>query len=490
MSDLELALQHEEGMAGKENLIYLMEQILNYPKTGKIHSEVMEQLRRVEQSKHKRGLFLLPRNHLKTTEITISYPIQRLLRDPNLRILITNELLANSKSFLREIKGHFERNEKLRFLYGNQVNSEEKWTETQIVIPSRTINRKEPSIQVGSVDTSLTSQHYDLIICDDLVSRANITTKEQMDKVKQYYRDIQSLLEPGGMLIIVGTRWHFDDLYGQILEDEDYQFMIKTCWDENGLPVFPEKFTMEQLQKLQRPAPHGIGAYDFSCQYLNNPVDDENADFKRSWFENRYEPRDIAGIPMNVYVTIDNAPSTKKGSDWQGIIVNGVDEHGRWYLLHVERFKGTTPQLINRVFELYAAFNPVIIGIEQKAYEDLIKPYLDIEKQKRNQFPYVIELKDKGVRKEDRIRGRLQGRFQSSSIFLKKNPQDNTEDLVDEALRFPKGKYDDLLDALQYQDEIANRPNSGEFGPAEDDEPRRGPRGRDERGMYQGQSFS
>lgn len=379
-----------------------------------------------------------------------------------MRVLITNERLDNAKSFLREIKGHFEKNEALRFLYGDQTNDDEKWTETQVVLRGRTQNRKEPSIQVGSLDTSLTSQHYDLIVCDDLVSRVNIGTKEQMDKVKQYWKDLQSLLEPGGMIVIVGTRWHFDDLYSLILKNQDFVRMIVGCYDENGLPIFPEKFTKEQLQKLQRPSPEGIGAYDFSCLYLNNPADDSNADFKRTWFENRFKPSDLTGKPTATFITIDNAPSTKKGSDYQGIIVNSVDEHNRWHLVHVERFKGNSPQLINKIFELYLTYNPAIIGVEQKAFEDLIKPFLEAEAKRRKQFPYVIELKDKGIRKEDRIRGRLQGRFELKTIFLQENPSDDTESLVDEGVRFPRGQYDDLIDALQYQDEIAYRPNSNE----------------------------
>lgn len=463
LNDLDELLQHEEAELGKEDLIYLMEEILKYPKMGAIHKKVEAKLKEAEVAH--RGIFLLPRGHLKTTEITISYVIQRLLRDPNLRVLITNERLDNARSFLREIKGHFEKNEALRFLYGDQVNSDEKWTETQIVLSGRKKNIKEPSIQVGSLDVSLTSQHYDLIIADDLVSRNNIGTKEQMMKPKQYWKDLQSLLEPDGTIIVVGTRWNFDDLYGDLLKLDGFVRMIVGCYDENGLPIFPEKYTLQNLQDKAKE----IGSYDFSCLYLNNPVDDANADFKRSWFENRFKESDLVGKPMNIFVTMDNAPSTKKGTDFIGIVVNAVDEHNRWHLIWVERFKGKTPNLINKIFELYNKFKPVKIGIEQKAFEDLIKPFLDAESRRRKEFPFVEELKDKGVRKEDRIRGRLQGRFESKSIFIKENPDDDTEALVDEAVRFPRGQYDDLLDALQYQDEIAYRPNSQDEDSNEDD---------------------
>lgn len=412
---------------------------------------------------------------MKTTEITVSWTIQQLLNNPNLRIFITNEKLDNSKSFLREIKTHFEKNDKFRFLYGDITNDEKKWTESQIIIKTRIINRKEPTIQAGSLDTSLVSQHYDIIIADDLVSRNTIATKEQMDKAKQYWKDLLSLLEVDGMIIDVGTRWHFDDLHGWLQTLPGYMLMKIGCYDEDGNLVFPEKFTRENLESKRIE----IGSYDFSCLYLNEPVDDEIADFKRSWFENRYEEADLQNKKLATFITIDNAPSTKKGTDYQGIIVNSVDTENRWYLRHVERFKGNTPELINKIFELYKKWKPQKIGVEQKAFDDLIKPYLDEEKRKRDIYFSIEELMDKGIRKEDRIRGRLQGRFESKSIFLKKIPDDDTNALIDELTRFPKSQYDDLADALQYQTEIAykatkdmpqeNKPVS-EFGRQEEEQ--------------------
>jgi hypothetical protein len=339
-------------------------------------------------------------------------------------------------------------------LFGDYVNDDNKWTQTQIIVKPRTKILKEPTIQVGSLDASLVSQHYDIILGDDLVSRTNTTTKEQIDKVKQYWKDLISLLDTNGILINIGTRWNYDDLHGELLKDKSYLRLIKSCWDINHTPVFPEKFTTQGLQEIK----NSIGSYDFSCLYENNPVDNEQASFKRSYFENRYKESQLQGQELNTFVTIDNAPSTKKGSDFQGIIVNSVDKANKWYLRLVQRFKGNTPELINKIFELYNYYKPLVIGIEQKAFEDLIKPYFDIECRRRNQYPNLIELKDKGIRKEDRIIGQLQGRFETKSIFIQEDPQDNTNDLIDEAVRFPVGQFDDLLDALQYQGEIAIKP--------------------------------
>ena len=55
---------------------------------------------------------------------------------------------------------------------------------------------------------------------DDLVVRENIGTREQREKVINFYRDTLDLLEPTGELVIVGTRWAMGDLYQHLLENE------------------------------------------------------------------------------------------------------------------------------------------------------------------------------------------------------------------------------------------------------------------------------
>jgi len=53
-----------------------------------------------------KGLFLFPREVYKTTYFSITFPIWLLINNPNLSILLCNEIYGNAISFLREIKGH------------------------------------------------------------------------------------------------------------------------------------------------------------------------------------------------------------------------------------------------------------------------------------------------------------------------------------------------------------------------------------------------
>ena len=98
------------------------------------------------------------------------------------------------------------------------------------------------------------------------------------------------------------------------------------------------------------------------------------------------------------------------------------------------------------------------IGIEQGAYKDAIKPFLDEEMTKRNHFFEIVELKHEQTQKNTRIRG-LVPRYASGSIF---HIEGECSDLEEEQVSFPKGLLDDTLDSAAYQLQIAEAPAGDE----------------------------
>lgn len=435
----------------KSDLCFLMEEVLGYAGLAPVHKEVEDQLRKVELGKRK-GLFLLPRGHLKSTEITISYTMQKVINNPNTRVLITNALLDNSKGFLREIKSHFEKNEKLRGLFGDFTNSDEKWSESQIVVKPRTSFLKEPTIQATSVDKSVVSQHYDIIIADDLVTRDSISTKEQRQKLIKYYKDLLDLLEPDGTLLIIGTRWHYDDLYGWLISENvnkgNFEVLVKQVWidEKKEIALFPQKFKPAYIRSLRDEK----GTYEFNCQYNNDPVNDESADFKKEWF--KYFSLN-AGIPIGeVYITIDPAVSKQDTADYTGIVVNCV-EGGRWKILEAYQVKLNATELVDEMFFLYRKYRPMFckMGLEDIMYTSALEYDITRRMRETNEWFTIEKLKHKNRKKEMRIRS-LVPLFERGNIEL----SDKCVDLEDELTHFPASEHDDIMDALAYQLDIVN----------------------------------
>lgn len=200
----------------ESDLFLFSKYILNYPDLSwDTHGGICKALEADEPKK----LIVVPRGCLKSTVASIAYPIWLLCKNPNLRILIDSELYKNARTFLREIRAQMQGNKQLIELWG-KFESATNWTESEIIIRQRTKALKEASITCSGIDAEKTSQHYDVIIADDLNGPSNSNTEDGRQKVVDHYRLFTSLLEPGGTIVVIGTRYHQADLIGFILENE------------------------------------------------------------------------------------------------------------------------------------------------------------------------------------------------------------------------------------------------------------------------------
>lgn len=182
--------------------------------TTKTHARVCDAL----EAPTKRKIIVMPRGTFKSSICSVSYPVWTLINNENARILIDSELYTNSKNFIREIKTHLEGG-LITQLFG-EFKSDKRWAESDIIIKQRTKVLKEASITASGIGTQKTSQHFDLIIMDDMNSDGNSGTQEGRQKVINHYRHNIAILEPGGTLVIVGTRHSANDLIGEVLNTE------------------------------------------------------------------------------------------------------------------------------------------------------------------------------------------------------------------------------------------------------------------------------
>lgn len=437
---------------GLASLVFFLEQVLQYPKFDEVHEEIGTFLKRVRAGL-RRGLLLIPRGHLKSTTVTVGYVTQRIVENPNIRVLITNAILENSKGFLREIKMHFEKGEKLRDTYGDFVNSDEKWSEMQIVVSRRTKVQKEPTVQATSIDKSVVSQHYDLIVADDLVNRETISTKEQRAKLALYLKDLIDLLEPDGELILIGTRWHHDDLYGRLLREHPELWMLfhRTCWKDDDeskrVPLF-RKFTPEYLDQLRVEK----GPYEFSCQYLNSPTDDQTAEFKREWVL-PFELSEIDGKPFNLFVAIDPAFTMDDRNDATGLAVVAVDADDVWWVLKAVRLRVNPTALVEELFSLKRMYGTRLKGfaMERTAHTLALQPAIEMKQKEYGVRLDITDVSPYARNKKDRIRSLIPRMEQGKIRF---SPYSG--DAVEELLAFPRAESDDVADALAYMTDIAH----------------------------------
>jgi predicted phage terminase large subunit-like protein len=412
-------------------------------------------------------LMLLPRGTFKSSVITVGYSLWRIVKSPMERILIANATYPMATSFLSQIKNHLQRNETLIEIFGNLATSTDSWREDRIAVArEKSYEQKEPTVWAQGTQTNAVGSHFSLAILDDLVARENIGTKDQIEKIKNYYRDVLDLVDPnpngGKQVIIIGTTWHWDDLYAWIQDTKnnllsDFAVMklpvYEGVWGEGKL-LFPKRLGWKQLAELKRQQ----GITHFSAQYLLNPVPEENATFKGPF--RTYEETDLRGLTLNKFITVDPAISEEKEADYSVMICVGVDVNNDWYILDIWREKCQPKRLIDQIFYWDEKWKPSSIGIETVAYQKALQYFIQDEMKRRNMFIPLKELGHTERSKDERIRG-LQPRYETGSVFHNKTIP-NTDFLEDELARFPKNDHDDIIDALASQLELAFPPKNKE----------------------------
>lgn len=435
--------------ACRTSLHFLCTQFLKYKDWDLVHDDTEKFLSRPSMKK----ALLLPRDHLKTSMVTIGKSIQFILLNPDVRILIANQIWDFSRKILSEIKGHLEDKSDLPKVFGQFVSH--SWTADSIIVKQRTKSLKEPTIMTTGVEAENTGGHYDKIFLDDLMGHQNCQTPEQREKAKRFRRSMIALLEPGGEIIDIGTRWHNDDTFSEIIEKEMAYYDIMTRKIvENGKLIFPKKFN-KKFDKVKKNWIHvdepcldyvdhlkaSMTSAEFSAQYMNEPIDEENQIFKPSYFKyyNRRPDRLFIGM------TIDPAISEKQSSDYFAIDVSGMDENYNIYKLDYLRGHWKVAESIDNIFTTYLKWHPSVIGLETVAYQKALKSWLEEKMRERGiHFPITEFQRNTHESKEFRIKA-LEPFYREGKVFHADWMRNH--DMEQELLQFPKGKHDDLIDA-------------------------------------------
>ncbi len=405
------------------------------------------------QYKHKQSQILVWRGAGKSTMATTTQCIFQLILDRNRRILLASKTKENAKGFLKEIKGHFETNEKLREIFGDFVGTS-TWSDEAIEVSGRTKPYKEPSINTVGVDGAVASKHY------DLVDEENSRTKHQRDKMTDwYYKVLLPTLNPPsadnrfiGCIWVIGTRYHYEDHYGRLLKRQPdgtggemaTVTLIIPIIREDGKPEWPERFPESVIATYK-----AGGIIRFNSQYMCNCDAMQGQIFQYDDCQVLTDEQvgNVDWESLRVYHGVDLAISTSEEADMFAQVVIGMGPppdgskgaaFDNVFVLdyHEEhlRFGQQTKAIIDR----RKKWKPIRTGVEANAYQEAQIQNLE-DKGERTIVP-IYTLKDKTTRANN-LEAEL---FHPKRIWFKKEHEHLREVLV----LFPNYRYKDLFDAL------------------------------------------
>jgi len=469
----------------KNDLFFLSEYVLRnkdsepIPLTEEYQGEMSRWLERHAPRK----MLMAPRGHLKSTLANRNYVIWRIINDANITILIVSATLDNAKKKIRAIQEVFEKNEVFKQLFPELIPASfgERWTQTMLTVP-RTSTDPESTVEVQGYEGELTSRHYKLILFDDVVGKENSSTKEQVQKVINFYtQSLQLLKKPAGEVLIIGTMWSWGDLHNHVIENlyNEFDIYVRSVWAEDRFlkgedgkyywtlsagavssvvksPLYPELFSLEDIYILKKEiiADPLQGLSTWMAQYELRIVDEKTAVFPRNIvFEKKcwFVDEDLIGKKLAFSLSCDPAVSESREADETAFSVRAVDEMGIWYWMEIFGEIGMREADIVEKYIYYLMTYPIDLAtVETISFQRNLKYAIETRCKELNIFfPYYqlpagynVASKDKSDMK---IRG-LAPIYTTGKMRFRKDCR-QTEMFLDQLWRFPRARRDDRIDS-------------------------------------------
>lgn len=283
----------------------------------------------------------------------------------------------------------------------------------------------------------ITGRGGDLLIGDDLFkNRQDADSPIIRERTWNWFTStFLTRRSPTARTILINTRWHPDDVTGRLLRDhaEDWHHLHLPAIDDTGVPLWPERFSLEKLLEQKR-----MNAYEFEALYQGRPTLREGAIVKRADIQFYKElPAELRNFTLSADLTFKDA----KSSDFTAI--------------HCWAMQGPRRYLIDRIHGRMSFTGAL------KAFRAMAYKYPQARRK-------LVEEAANGAALIDTLKGELDGiipvkpreskyarlqdaatLFEAHNVFL---PDPSiapwVSDVVEETCGFPSALHDDDVDAM------------------------------------------
>jgi hypothetical protein len=414
----------DEALLGCNDRYFLLTGLLG--REDLLHAWLFDRCREVERDPDG-YIDLWARYHAKSSLVTTGGIIQDIVCDPEETTAIFSVTKPIAQEFLAQIKNEFETNEHLKdvypdVLYRNPRTKGEdgrpaKWSLARGITVKRRGRPKEATVEAhGLIDGQPTGRHFRKHVYDDVVTQ-DYTSETLIAKTTLRWEMADNLgTKDGVRKQIVGTRYHFADTYGVIIDRGSARPRIYPATEDGSLTGKPVLLTQENWDKIKRDQRSIV-----SAQMLLNPLAQGEATFSSLWLR----PFEVYPEVMNVYIMVDPSKGASQRSDRSAIPVIGIDQGGNKYLIDgvchrmrlAERWQWIKQFKLR--WERHPGVQSVKIGYEQYGQLTDLEVIQDMMERERNWFE-IVELSTPqrgGHAKPDRIE-RLEPDMREGRFYL------------------------------------------------------------------------
>lgn len=402
------------------------------------HEVIARHLEEIADGKPKRLIISLPPRHGKTFQISQHFPTYYMGKNPKKNVISTAYSQALAEDFGEFVK--------------KMMMTQEYMTIFPVQVTKTTKSKKRFSLVQGGNYYAvgrggpITGRGGHLIIIDDLIKNDQEARSEtyRRNLLDWYKNTLRTRLMPNGSIIIVQTRWHEQDLIGELLKNskENWEYVKLPAIDQNNKALWPEFYPLEVLETIRKE----IGSQTFDGLYQQEPRAMEGNIIKRSWIQrynqNGYfdeETKTMVPFPKkfdNLIITGDLTFKGNDGSDYAVFQKWGKAGPNYWLLdmmrgqwdftqqlFHVKQFVALHKDCTNIVIEDAANASAIFSTIKQHISGlTLWKP----ETSKEVRLVAVAPL------------------FEAKNVYI---PEGTKYDIfISELIGFPRAAHDDTVD--------------------------------------------
>lgn len=208
------------------------------------------------------------------------------------------------------------------------------------------------------------------------------------DKVEEEYRSaFLTRQAPGAGILLMGTRWHHDDLFGKVSREQPGEWEILSFpavskglrhpadeRDGEGIALWEERFNIPWLEKMKK----GVGSLWWSALYDQDPIPEGGMLFRRGSF-GRYRDsgdywllQDRDGVHKSycqVMASVDPAASEKTAADYTAIVVGALTPSNDLLILDVIKEHLTPDKIPKKMLEVARKYDPQFFTFEANGFQ-------------------------------------------------------------------------------------------------------------------------
>lgn len=281
--------------------------------------------------------------------------------------------LQQAVDLIEILKGTIENTDILRERLMPENSKDGAWASTNIVC------KNGARLTGKGFGSSVRGAHpYWIIVDDGLKDNVIYSALQRQKSIDYFHSVIMNMLVPGGQIIVVGTPFHAQDLYGDLKTKKGWFVIEYPAIFPDGRILWPQRWNFKDLIDKKNTQ----GNIIFSRENLCRPIVSDSSIFpldilKRSLvrMENYTLVRNRDDFPKKFGKAVagcDFAISANVGADFYFYTVFGVDEENGMWLLAAECGKGKTyDEQLQILKGINVRYRPDVMVFESNVFQQI-----------------------------------------------------------------------------------------------------------------------